>query len=364
MKRSTHMLWVCVIMHAAVSAAAERGNGKKLIEFGLDEPDTAFMRAHVAEMEATPFDGCVFHAYATDDKGKAEPFMWQCWGKRAFAQTSLGRSLEELKATRFHRFTDNFLRFNTTPADLDWFDDYSAVVSNAKLAASFAHDGGCAGILFDIEQYNQPLFNHSKQRDAKSKSWSEYGAQARKRGREVMGAFQAGYPDVTIFLTYGYSLPWRQARNDLAKLPSAQYGLLAPFLDGMLDAARGNTRIIDGYESSYGYKDTARFAAAYETMSTGVLAIVADPQKYRRHFQFGFGVWMDNNSHRQKWDVEDFPKNFYTPDAFAKTVRAALERTDEYVWIYTEEPKWWTDRGKADKLPPAYVDALRNSAAR
>ena len=31
----------------------------KLIEFGWDEPDTAFMREHAAEMERSPFDGCV-----------------------------------------------------------------------------------------------------------------------------------------------------------------------------------------------------------------------------------------------------------------------------------------------------------------
>src|SRR5438093_1619249 len=41
---------------------------KKLIEFGWDEPDTAFMRAHVREMEKSPFDGCVFHImYAKPD---------------------------------------------------------------------------------------------------------------------------------------------------------------------------------------------------------------------------------------------------------------------------------------------------------
>ena len=33
---------------------------KKLIEFGWDEPDTAFLRAHLGEMEKTPFDGCVY----------------------------------------------------------------------------------------------------------------------------------------------------------------------------------------------------------------------------------------------------------------------------------------------------------------
>ncbi|HSZ58258.1 MAG TPA: hypothetical protein VK797_21515 [Tepidisphaeraceae bacterium] len=313
---------------ATMAAAAEPAHSKMLIEFGWDEPGTAFMREHAAQMEATPFDGCVFHADAVDEQGKPLAFTWQCWGKQTFS------------------------------------DAASAVVNNAKLAATFARAGGCAGILFDIEQYNQPLFNYPKQRDAKTRSWSEYAAQARKRGREVMEAFQAADPDVTILLTYGYSLPWRQARSDPARLSSAAYGLLAPFLDGMLDATRGKSRIIDGYESSYGYKDTTRFATAYETMSKGVLPIVADPEKYRQHFQFGFGVWMDNNSHRQKWNPQDFSRNFYMPAAFEKTVKEALDRTDEYVWIYTEEPKWWTAQGHSDKLPDAYVEALKKAAVR
>jgi len=64
-------LAILVLAVTAASTAAEQGKSKKLIEFGWDEPDTAFMRAHVAEMEQTPFDGCVFHANATDGEGEA-----------------------------------------------------------------------------------------------------------------------------------------------------------------------------------------------------------------------------------------------------------------------------------------------------
>ena len=35
-------------------------------------------------------------------------------------------------------------------------------------------------------------------------------------------------------------------------------------------------------------------------------------------------------------------------------VRAALEVSDEYVWIYTEQPRWWPRQ----KLPQQYIDAL------
>jgi hypothetical protein len=348
--------------HYTSSAPA---HAKKLIEFGWDEPDTAFMRKHVAEMEKTPFDGCVFHVRYLKPDGGLGDFLWESWGKRAFTEAQLQPALDDLKATQFHRFTENFLRFNTTPGDVDWFDDFSAIVNNARLAAQMAHDGKCRGVLFDIEQYNYPLFNYRKQYEAKTKSWDQYAAQVRKRGREVMTAFQEGYPGgVTILLTFGYSLPLAQCTGDKAKLPDCEYGLLAPLLDGMLDAAEGESKIVDGYELSYAYRDVDRFATAYSTMKTGALKLVADPQKYARHFSFGFGVWMDLDWRKLGWDVEDPKKNFYSPEAFERTARKALETADDYVWIYSETPRWWTAEGGPQKLPATYDAALRRAAGK
>ncbi|HEY8750646.1 MAG TPA: hypothetical protein VIM11_21860 [Tepidisphaeraceae bacterium] len=361
----SQLVLIAILTHAlpfANAVVADLPQSKKLIEFGWDEPDTAFIRAHLAELERTPFDGCVFHADAVGLDAKSVSFTWTGWGTRAFTRDELQKAVADLKATPFKRFTHNFLRFNTTPADVDWFDDYSAIVNNAKLAAQFATDTDCAGILFDTEQYTGKLFNYSAQRDAKTKSWDQYAAQVRKRGREVMQAFQAGDPNVTLFLTFGYTLPFRQCQGDRAKLAKAQYGLLVPFLDGMLDAASSNSRIIDGYESSYSFKDTTRFAPAYATMKSAVLPLVADPQKYQSHFSFGFGIWLDNNWRRLGWHTDDLSKNFYSPEAFEKTVEAALNRSDQYVWIYSETPKWWTASGKPDKLPDAYDLALRKAA--
>src|SRR5262245_57020810 len=99
-------------------ARRTRAAEKKLIEFGWDEPDTAFMRQHIAEMERTPFDGCVFHVNFVDHIGATGNFTWQGWGQRAFNQADLKTALDDLKATPFRRFTHNFLRFNTTPAKL------------------------------------------------------------------------------------------------------------------------------------------------------------------------------------------------------------------------------------------------------
>jgi hypothetical protein len=53
------------------------------------------------------------------------------------------------------------------------------------------------------------------------------------------------------------------------------YGLLAPFFDGLLDAARGRTVVIDGFEPLYGFKGPSQFAAARRLVYEEVLPIVS-----------------------------------------------------------------------------------------
>lgn len=356
-KTSTFLLLLAVASASAAPAS------RKLIEFGWDEPDTAFLRAHIEEMARTPFDGCVFHVDYPKPAGGRGSFTWECWGTNAFTEADLRGAFADLKATRFGRFNHNFLRFNTTPAKLDWFDDHTAVLANARLAARLARAGKCPGILFDIEQYDGPLFDYRKQRDAKTKGWECYAAQVRQRGREVMQAFQQEYPGLTVFLTFGYCLPWLESYAGKGSLADVHYGLLAPFVDGLVEAADGRTRLVDGHESSYGYKKPEQFAAAYRSMTQELLPIVRDPEKYRRVFSFGFGLWLDQDWRRNGWNAEDVSKNYFTPDTWEASVREALRVADEYVWIYSETPRWWSAEGKPVKLPDAYVEALRRARA-
>lgn len=339
-----------ILLAVGLMAFQLRASEKKLIEFGWDEPDTAFMREHAVEMEKTPFDGCVFHVDLT----------WQGWGERAFKEADLKGAIDDLKAAKFQRMTRNFLRFNTTPGKLDWFDDYSAVTNNARLAAWVAREGKTPGLLFDIEQYEGMLFDYRKQRDRETKSWEIYAAQTRRRGQEVMRAFEAGYPGLTIFLTFGYSLPWQESRQGKVALAECHYGLLAPFLDGMLDAAGPEVRFVDGCELSYAFKEAAQFEKQYGVMRRDLLSIVASPEKYARQFSLGFGLWMDREWRKVGWDIENFAKNYFSPETFEKSVGAALGRADEYVWIYTETPRWWSKEG-AVKLPEAYVEGVRRA---
>jgi len=333
---------------------------KKLIAFPRPEPDTAFIRKHIAQMEKTPFDGTVFSVKYTEADGTSGKFTWESWGQAAFTEAQLKPALDDLKATKFNRFKSNFLRFNTASKNQDWFDDFSAIINNARLAAGIARQaneatGAVPGIKFDTEQYNDKLFTYSKMRDKDTKSWDVYAAQARKRGREVMEAFQEGYPGLTVFCSFGYSGAWYYVQGG-KPLAEVEYGLLAPFVDGMTEAVKGRTKIVDGYEIGY-YLQPETLHFGYKAMDKDLLKIVADPDKYRQATSLGLGLWLDKNY--ATWNAEDVSKNHWTPEKFEKLVHTALELSDEYVWIYSDvKPQWWTEEGKPRNIPPAYFEAM------
>jgi len=283
----------CALMAAMATFVSQAETPKKLIEFGWDEPDTAFMRKHIGEMEQLPFDGCVFHADYVKPDGSTGSFLEAAWSTRAFKMAELRPALHDLQATRFHRFTNNFIRFNVTPGDVDWFDDFSAILQNARLVARLAREGKCRGVLFDIEHYAKPLFQYRKCRDATVKPWDAYAAQARQRGREVMGAFQEEFPDIVVFLTYAYSLPWLQSEAGKRSLADVEHGLLAPFLDGMVAVCKHTKAIVEGAESAYSFRDPMSFGQHYKTLREDLLPLVADEKKYRAAVSIGFGIWMD-----------------------------------------------------------------------
>jgi hypothetical protein len=355
------VLAILSLFDANAGAQTTHSDGKKLIEFGWDEPDTAFIQKHIAEMEQTPFDGTVFHITYEKPDGSRGNFMNSVWSDRRFTFDELKRSDDELSHTPFKRFTQNFLRFNVVPGDVDWFDDFDAVKTNAFLAAKVARDGKCRGILFDIESYDKHLWDYAKQENAATRSWDDYGKQARDRGRLLMSSFQDGFGDgLVVFMTFGFSLPDAETGGDLKKLPQVKYGLLRPFIEGMLDAARPDSTIVDGYEVSYGYRDAKQFTDAEKSVHERLAGWSDDPETYRKTISLGFGLWMDFDWRKNGWNAADFSKNYFTPEQFEKSVGYAMKGADEFVWIYTEEPRWWSENGRV-KLPDEYVRAIESA---
>ncbi len=112
---------------------------------------------------------------------------------------------------------------------------------------------------------------------------------------------------------------------------------------------------------SYGYRDADAFAKARRAIKEGAATLAADPAAYRRVVSAGFGLWLDYDWRKEGWDTADVEKNYFSPSRLEASLRAALEQTDELVWIYTEKPRWWSAGGKSVDLPPAYIEAVRRA---
>ncbi len=89
--------------------------------------------------------------------------------------------------------------------------------------------------------------------------------------------------------------------------------------------------------------------------------LAADRAAYARVVSAGFGLWLDYDWRRLGWDTRHPGKNYFTPEGFESALRAALEQSDEYVWIYAETPRWWSEKGGPVALPTAYTDAARRA---
>lgn len=132
---------------------------------------------------------------------------------------------------------------------------------------------------------------------------------------------------------------------------------MADFLDGVLDGCSAGTKLVDAWEFSYPYKRAEQFRDGYQTIKEKSLDWTAQRDKYRQHVGAGFGLWMDCNWRQTGWNLDDFSQNHFTPAEFEQSVRLAWKATDQYVWIYTERPLWWTN----ERLPAEYVSALSNA---
>jgi hypothetical protein len=176
-------------------------------------------------------------------------------------------------------------------------------------------------------------------------------------------ALQEGYPGITVFLTFGHSLAFVLSDGGRRPLAETRYGLLAPFLDGLVEAARGRTRIIDGYELSYGFREPAQFIEARRQVREGVLPIVGPREAYRQRVRLAFGLWLDYDWRRHGWDARDGSRNYFSPDAFEVSLTSALRHSDEYVWIYGETPRWWAPATPAAGVPEAYVAAVKSASS-
>lgn len=341
-------LYGCAQPPTPVTPAPE-SKGKKLIYHGWGSPDTLYIREHWSQMEKMPFDGVsivvpVDHrAWQKGKRHTGNQLAWQIMGKRAFRVEDFRDAIADLKTAKWRTFTDNFLPVilsaEQSTIGLNWFDDarWRIVTNNFDVLSRIAAQGGIKGLIFDPEHYRYDLFNYNAQRRQVDKPIDEYKKTARRRGREVGKAIAGPLPRVVILSLYSYTYPL------IHGLPKTPYNLLPAFYDGLLEALPSGGTLVDGFEPAYAFKEARQFAAAQRQIHEAV-KISEVPDQYRAKVKAAFGLWIDYRKN----------PHYFTPEAFRQAVSGALEKSDGYVWIYSEGVRFFPPAG----LGEPYVKAL------
>jgi len=358
------LLAASMAIPAAAAAAAEAPDArrpKKLIATGWDKPDSRRLRENLEEMEKRPFDGVVLELVGQVDQ-KKQCRMRSTFADRKWEQEWFQPCIENLRACKFRRLTDNFLTLGANPGNVDWFDEqgWANIVEHWRIAARVARQSGLKGILFDPEPYTPPYaqFGYAAQPEHEKHSFDDYYAKARQRGRQVMEAVAKEHPDVTLFCYFLNSVNVTATGHaDPRRVLAGRrgYGLLPAFLDGWLDAAPPSVTFVDGCESAYRYNSPQQYLEAAVAIKGACQELVSPENraKYRAQVQVSFGVYLDaywnpKDSEWGRWyiDGQGGPR----VERLRANVEIALRAADEYVWIYGEKFRWWpTPNGRVNQ---------------
>jgi hypothetical protein len=343
---------------------------KKLIETGWDEPDTERLLQNLEEMEKRPFDGVVVGIVGWKEEGDTPPtkkrvplrpaFSREPWKREWFA-----KPIEDLKACKFRRFTDNFLMLGANPGNVDWFDDegWQAIVGHWRIAAWIAKQSGLKGIVFDPEPYSAPhaQFQYSAQPQREKHTFAEYSAQARERGRQLIQAVADECPDLTLLCCFmNIACVSATGHADARPLLAIQnYGLYPAFVDGWLDAASPKMIFVDGCENAYRYNRVERYLESAVLIRGACQGLVSPENraKYRAQVQVGFGVFLDAyvNPPTSPWHID--AKGASRGNRLRANVATALRVADQYVWVCGEKHRWWPTPNRGVK-PETWPEAL------
>ena len=347
----------CMAMMALCNpiAAESYTGGKKLLQWGWDNPTPAYARDNIRTMEELPFDGIVLQipVEAPADEWLAKSIFRNV----RVPDEMVADDIEALQATDFQKFTDNFTVVQLNPGSVDWFDDHTTIFANVELVARLGKEGGLKGLVFDMEMYGHAThLTYPYQKYINTKSFEEYCEQVEQRGFEVVQTMNRIWPDLTIILTHGYTGDLLELEEE-GPLRNNEHGLRHAFINGLVKGASDETTIIDGYEGSYGYTTKEKFLWAYHR-STNISRIFCPyKRKFSQVWRSAFALMFDYRGGGKTWDPNDFGKNYRTPDDLERDVTHAMQASDKYVWLYNERPKFFP----VTDIPDVYIEAIRRA---
>ncbi len=213
----------------------------------------------------------------------------------------------------------------------DYFDDtaWQKILLNCGEVARFAKKTGFIGIALDTESYTKVLWNSSKGTLARHPK-DLLKAKIRQRGKEVMQAIIAAYPDAEIFLIpEGYLLSYETPG------PS-KYELWIDFVNGML-SVRNRNGIVLGCEAMYKLTNKNKLLDFYYREVPMFVDALEDPQFWIERCSIALGAWPLGREYDDK-------SGWYGPKTFGRQLRTMEMVCPRYVWIYAHGSSWWQEK--------------------
>jgi hypothetical protein len=366
---SKTMLAVASVVLMLTLTGSARGARVPVIATGWDSPNPKQFREGLPAFEQwRVFDGTTLRATrrASDgsEQGAINAFSRERWTWAEFAP-----ALADLMAAKPTTCRENYLMLYSNPGDVDWFDDagWREVIEHWRLLSRLARQGGLRGLLFDAEPYTPPhsQFLYRAQPEHAKHSFAEYRAKARQRGREVMGAVRAEFPEAVIFSYRLFSdMLGLLAAGDLDRaLEPNTYGLLPAFVDGWLDVMPPTMRVIEGTEDiGYRANSPVEYERAFTRLTLQMPDFVAPEHraKVRQQFRVGHSLYLDAyvSAPDSAWHVDSTGS---TPAArLAANLTSALAASDGLVWLYGEQGRWWPN---GDVKYPVWPEKLAGAIA-
>ena len=351
-------LAVCLTAAFTMPASAE----PKLIlltQSNLRNPDgsevrvwPSYIATKVAHIETLPFDGIAIH----------NSIGTELMNGSLHSVAAIAAEWAPLRGVTWTRMQHNFAVVHVKRS-ADFFDDWTNTIQSFQNLAIVLRDIGIEGILFDNEEYSQPYIWHypANMRYAGSKSLSDYYAQARLRGGQIITAIQAVYPEIEFMVLLSPSENCPSTPSVVRAWTPDPNNVAGAFTVGLME--RSNKAIIDGNEVSYAYRSQAEFDAAYQWRKTGMVGSTPCPfippalyASWSNRISiseavYNRGILYANNDYRSM-----------TAQMMNQVLGMALRGVDTYAWLYWEEGQnWYNPVGSTYGIPTDWYNAVHQA---
>jgi hypothetical protein len=233
------------------------------------------------------------------------------------------------------------LVYNDKPADP--FDNWDNVIQNWSKMARAVRNSGLLGIAFDNEQYFDTWFDYPDDCKYKSKTLAEYQNQVRLRGKQIMEAMVAEYPEIVVVHFHGPYISESKGPDIIYNIPKIYVELLGPFFTGFLEGKGDSAMVLDGGEMYY-LRSKNDFATAYNWQKYGIASSQTNcsfiPSVFRpswsEKINITYGIYDD---------TDPLTGDIMNPSIWDTTVRNALMQADYFVWTYFEVVDMFSNNG-------------------